>query len=685
MRYLLLFLIILAFASLLYCDYWTTTDWSDSTTYNSIMNLNGSRQPGNLILDAPDIWNWEYLYSLPGAQNIYDMVISPYGIIFTATGDLDGDVFQSTDLGESWDTTANITGTKWVYGLLSTSDSILYAACVKGNLQSFVAFASNPDSLWNSGNLLPNEKGVYCVTEAENYLFSGTGYLGANIYLSNDGGYNWSLKTGFNDDKVLCMFAISPQLLLAGTGDSKGYILRSSDGGENWSEVDSLNISVEAIIGEIDRMAFLGTSDGRVFSSSDSGLTWSETSILTGANEIKSLFIDDKGIIYAGANAVGNQAGVYFSENNGQSWSTSGNITGRSNIPSILGLENGFLLAGTNVDASIFRAAYFQNGYLISKPYFTGTTNGSTKYGVIQWSDSLGGQTIQVWVRTSRDSFMSTALPWGAGFASVNNGDSIVSNPAVNDSDSYIQYYIKLETDSAGITPFLNEISIEYTIDTLGPEPISAIAYDGIIQQNGIDDDDYVVITFNEPTNEYPIPKDSIDFYLKLNQGSWGEVDTVYWNCEGESGKDTEINLIVELNVNSTIAVGVKITPDTIIKDIWNNSAYGLIQLTGTFDDTIPPNIISAFASDNIDSIQGIDCDDFVRLIFDQITNKPQITAGNINTVLHLSNGHNWGDMDSAVWSTFGETLSVYLDTAGTPTVEPGDTIYPDSVTIEDE
>jgi len=414
--------------------------------------------------------------------------------------------------------------------------------------------------------------------------------------------------------------------------------------------------------------------------SEDSGLTWTETSPLPGANSVKSLVFDDKKIIYAGANATGNQAEVYFSGDKGLSWDKSGEILGRSSILSLLGFESGFMVAGTNIDASVFRAGYFQYGHIISKPYFTGATNSSTKYGIIEWTDSLNGQIINVRVRSAEDSTMSSAPPWGTGVPSVTNGDSIVNAPFVNDGDPYIQYYVQLNTESSGITPVLKELSIEYSVDTIGPKPVSAIAYDGTIQQNGIDDDDYVVITFNEPTNAYHIPKDSIDYYLKLNQGSWSVVDTAYWSNAGNAS-----NLIVELNATSTISVGVRISPDTVIKDMWNNNAYSSVTLTGTFDDTIPPIILSAFASDNIDSIQGIDGDDFLNLVFSQVTNKPIITAGNINSVLHLSGGHIWGSIDSTLWSGSGETLTIFLDTLGNPTVSVGDTIFPDSLTIEDE
>jgi photosystem II stability/assembly factor-like uncharacterized protein len=693
MKKISIVIILFLFTSFLNSDWWTITDWSDSTGIDTIVNLNGTRQPGNLILDAPDIWNWEYMVSLQDAQNVYDMVISFDSTIYAATGDNNGDVFKSVNLGEHWDTTANISLAKWVYGLLYTSDNLLYAASVKGNLSSYVAFTNNPDSGWNSGNALQNggsyEKGVHCVVEAQNYLFCGAGFYlttGANIYSSDKGTANWTFKTGFGDNQVLCMDAINLQTIIAGTGNSKGYILRSSDGGENWLAIDSLNCAIEALAGNEDGVCFLGTNDGRVFASTDSGLTWSETSSLPEANVVKSLSIDDKGIIYAGGNATGNRAEVYFSKDKGNSWDSSGNISDRSNILSLLGLENGFLLAGTNIDASIFRAAYFHNGYLISKPFYTGTSNESTKYGIIQWEDSLNEQDIVVKVRTDTSLSMSSATPWGFVLP-VSNGDSISKNSAVNDGDSYIQYYVEFGTQDAGISPVMDELSIEYSVDTIGPIPIFATACDGEIQQNGIDEDDYVVITFDEKTTEPTISPSTIDSLLKLSPDTcyWG-ADNIYWSSSSGPARGEMSYLIIELTHDSlsNIWPGVWINPDTIIKDVWENSVFDSVKLKGSFDDTVPPIISSAFASDSLDSIQGIDNDDYVRLVFDQPTDTPQINQSNINTVLKLSEEHTWGDIDGSVWNSSGEILTILLNTDGTPTIEVGDTIYPDSETICD-
>jgi hypothetical protein len=91
------------------------------------------------------------------------------------------------------------------------------------------------------------------------------------------------------------------------------------------------------------------------------------------------------------------------------------------------------------------------------------------------------------------------------------------------------------------------------------------------------------------------------------------------------------------------------------------------------------PEILSACASDGSIPAPGIDDDDYVLITFGEV----------IDSVLALSEGHIWSDglgfIESAVWNATGDQLTINLSTSGgLPTVEVGDTIYPDGVTITD-
>jgi hypothetical protein len=102
------------------------------------------------------------------------------------------------------------------------------------------------------------------------------------------------------------------------------------------------------------------------------------------------------------------------------------------------------------------------------------------------------------------------------------------------------------------------------------------------------------------------------------------------------------------------------------------------------------PLILSARASDGDDPIPGIDGDDYVLIVFDEMVNRPWIGAGNIDDVLALSSGHTWRDgrkkIKGAEWNQKGDTLCVFLSTDATPpSVAVGDEVTPDGVTIRDK
>ncbi|MEO0234617.1 MAG: T9SS type A sorting domain-containing protein [candidate division WOR-3 bacterium] len=93
----------------------------------------------------------------------------------------------------------------------------------------------------------------------------------------------------------------------------------------------------------------------------------------------------------------------------------------------------------------------------------------------------------------------------------------------------------------------------------------SAIAFDGSVYGGGIDEDDYVVLYFNQSTNGYNISSLNIDDVLRLSNGhKWtdgiGMIDTAYWD-------PSKTTLMVQLSTTitpPTISVGDTIYPDSM-------------------------------------------------------------------------------------------------------------------------
>ncbi|RKZ26800.1 hypothetical protein DRQ20_02085 [bacterium] len=258
----------------------------------------------------------------------------------------------------------------------------------------------------------------------------------------------------------------------------------------------------------------------------------------------------------------------------------------------------------------------------------------------------------------------------------------------VNLSFSIITPDMKPENDTLSKVLYVRDLE-----DTAPPVIDSAIAFDGINAFPGIDDDDYVILYFSEPTNKPLIDSSNIDNVLSLSgRHSWldgsGNIGACAWNTEGDQ---LQINFTTDASL-PTIAVGDTIIPDSsTITDINGNPCWSTVILRGSFDpeDLTPPVIDSAIAFDGTNALPGIDDDDYVILYFSEPTNKPSIDNTNIDTILPLSNGHSWldgfGALGTCYWNPDGTQLLINLTTnLSPPTIAVGDTITPDSASIVD-
>lgn len=178
----------------------------------------------------------------------------------------------------------------------------------------------------------------------------------------------------------------------------------------------------------------------------------------------------------------------------------------------------------------------------------------------------------------------------------------------------------------------------------------------------GLGLNDKVAITFEENTNKPQITVANLDAWLKLNNGhSWGTALTngdIVWNTAGNI-----LTVTFSSITSTTIAVGDTITIDQAagIKNSVGTSAASTAQgtLAGSFSTV-------AIAASNAGSNIGLGINDKVTITFEENTNKPSITAANIDTMLPLKdaqgNSHTWGtalsDAD-IVWSSTGKVLTI--------------------------
>ncbi|MGE3063888.1 MAG: T9SS type A sorting domain-containing protein [bacterium] len=102
------------------------------------------------------------------------------------------------------------------------------------------------------------------------------------------------------------------------------------------------------------------------------------------------------------------------------------------------------------------------------------------------------------------------------------------------------------------------------------------------------------------------------------------------------------------------------------------------------------PEIVIAEANDGAIVGEGVDYDDYIRIEFEGLTNEPKLNKSNIDSILRLSGGDsylaNGKYLDTCRWEIEDAKSVLYIELTeiqASPTVEVGDTIYPDGITIK--
>jgi photosystem II stability/assembly factor-like uncharacterized protein len=539
------------------------------------------RPVGDLKLDTPDDSGWANTGDLLGANAVYSLLRASDGALYAGTSD-SGDVFVSVNAGTTWVNTGDLVGATYTMSLIEASDGALYAGT---STNGDVFKSTDAGTTWANTGDLAGAFSVRSLLEAsDGALYAGTA-LNGDVFSSVDAGTTW-INTGelAGAGFVLSLLEASDGALYAGTSEN-GDVFKSIDAGITWVNTGELAgaARVFSLLEASNGGLYAATHpNGDVFESADAGTTWVNTGDLAGATYAMSLIEGSNGALYAGTYPDGY---VFESVDVGTTWINTGDLAGATEVDALIEDSNGALYAGAAPNGDVFKTGYHLSGELVSSVYEIG--NRSVAYGVINWNETLNNQTTDIRVRTDTLPDMSTAMDWGS-CPSVVNGQDISGLASVNDGHVYVQYRAELTTARNDATPVLHDIGIEYTVDLEGPIPDPAVASDGTNPIPGIDDDDYVFVTFDQPTNTPVIDALNIDNVLALSGGhSWldgfSSIDSAYWNPPGDM-------LLIELSVNvspPTVAVGDTITPDGVtITDEWGNPAVSPVVITGSFSPT---------------------------------------------------------------------------------------------------
>jgi len=213
------------------------------------------------------------------------------------------------------------------------------------------------------------------------------------------------------------------------------------------------------------------------------------------------------------------------------------------------------------------------------------------------------------------------------------------------------------------------------------PHLVSAIAKIAGEASLGFRQNDVLVLTFDQPTNEYSFTGSNIEETLILPEGhEWGTVTDVDWTYD-------DVLEIAFGGGSHSVAIGDWIGIESgTIKD-----SADQFEAIGDSIRIIPqPSIIWAEAIPAAGPIYGIQTGDIVRIWFNFPTNQYDITPANIADVLLLKDEavtKDWGTVVSASWFEVDGgycRLDIVLSETGGSDIKPGYTITIAADTIKD-
>lgn len=333
---------------------------------------------GNLTADsnvwgaetAEDIENneWTKTGSPTGVDVVFELMQARNGDLYAATmlSSNKGNVFKSTDGGETWASTdstnvlSSVTG--GVESLLQTTDGTIFAGVWAGAPNIDIYKYDKPNNKWDPVVDLFHPPDDYpdvvfdLIQARDGTIYAGTNEVGA-IFKSTDGGTTWEYAgaAGYEVNKLL---ETADGIIYAGVyggGPPEGEVYKSEDKGVTWTETGELANagSVNDLIQAADGTIYAGTGyRGDVFKTEDGGLTWVNTGNIPNeeTGEIYSLYQTSTGTIYAG----GEHSRVYRYDKKNNTWLAT-ILPGAWVVYTFLETTDRTLYAGTEGSGYIFK------------------------------------------------------------------------------------------------------------------------------------------------------------------------------------------------------------------------------------------------------------------------------------------------------------------------------------------
>lgn len=582
-----------------FVGYWVQTDWSGdtnqlvwldsaSTSYFQSYKVDGKTYHGQLKLYTPS-GIWKTSDTLAKIYQGNSIAVGSSGTIYAGgVGDsarifklgLWGDtVLYKKVLTKDWDPGR-------ILSIFRADNGNVLIGTERGDI-----FLLKNDSIYFKINNPFGKVQAFC-QQGVNQIYAGA--TGGKVYIGTFLGESWddTTKPIPNTKDIYCIFKASNGSLYACTQSTSniGQIFKLTN--ITWTIVRSFS-NVEAVYSMCegpDSTWYISTGpDGKIYK--DSCNSWQEIPSPWIMADFYHILCDSTGTIYVGG--VCRERGVtkvpqgviFCSRNEGITWDTFFEYpTGAlpTTLRAMTQSKEGFLVTAGDTN-TLFISEYVDSGWLASSIYDVFNNqpraNKSLKLRFIHF-DCNSGDSIDFRLRSASN--IDSMGIWGNN---IPNGADPTNYGGAKNGDRYIQYKVKLEKKNSFQSPDLSEVYVKYELDLDGP-----IINRAALSDTPITWDDFVIIDFNEPTNQPWIETSNIDSILKLNNGHSWRSDAGKGVIKKPGEWLTPCSLKISLSTLKigvgeghppTITIGDTIYPDSfVIKDTLNNPCHTPVRIT---------------------------------------------------------------------------------------------------------
>lgn len=338
--------------------------YDEGQTWQEIMNgINSNNTINSLIVDKNGgIWigtdgggifystnsgdTWKQINLINSA--VQSIALNSKGEIFAGTAG--GGIYCSSDKGNNW-------SPKGLSNLLISSiainsdNKIFVGGLPNSALIRNCLFSSTDDgNSWQVVNI-PFYGNINSIKiNSKGYIYIAT--YGEGIYVSSDGGTNWTQKNnGLSSPWVQSLIINSKNEIFAGTD---GYgICMSSDNGDYWTQIGFPSLGIVSLGVNSDDSIFVGTYNGgnyNFYISKEDGYHWQQVDSGLSNNKILTFTEDSNDNIYAGTM----YGGVYILYKDSSQWEPINTGLLNKYITSLTFDKNGYLYAGS-IGSGVFR------------------------------------------------------------------------------------------------------------------------------------------------------------------------------------------------------------------------------------------------------------------------------------------------------------------------------------------